>query len=136
MSKIQPTDGQLTIIDGEGNEKLCQILFTLDSEEFGKKYVVFYPLESMEEDDSEQIELMAAIYTEGEDGTGELSQVETDEEWAMLEEAVGQYEDEMDEDGHCCCEHDECDHDECEEDDDDDDCCCHHHHHHEHHHHE
>ena len=32
-----PIDGQLTIIDAEGNEKLCQILFTLESEEFGKK---------------------------------------------------------------------------------------------------
>lgn len=126
MSKMQPTDGQLTIIDGDGNEKLCQILFTLDSEEFGKKYVVFYPIENMENED-EQIELMAAIYTEGEDGNGELSQVETDEEWAMLEEAVSQYEDQMDDD--CCCEHDHCD---CEhEEEDEDDCCCHHHHHHE-----
>ena len=40
MSNQNPIDGQLTIIDAEGNEKLCQILFTLDSEEFNKKYVV------------------------------------------------------------------------------------------------
>jgi len=135
MIKMQPTDGQLTIIDGDGNEKLCQILFTLDSEEFEKKYVVFYPIEKVEDDD-EQIELMAAIYVEGPDGTGELSQVETDEEWEMLEEAVRQYEDQMDSD--CCCGHDHCDHDDCDdcedEDDDDDDCCCHHHEHHHHHH--
>lgn len=132
MSKIQPTDGQLTIIDGDGNEKLCQILFTLDSEEFNKKYVVFYPIESIDDDESEQIELMAAIYVEGEDGNGELLQVETDEEWQMLEEAVGQYEDEMGDD--CCCGHEHCDHENCDCDHDcddecdgDGDCCCHHH---------
>ena len=44
MSNQNPIDGQLTIIDAEVNEKLCQILFTLDSEEFNKKYVVFYEI--------------------------------------------------------------------------------------------
>ena len=28
MNNQNPIDGQLTIIDSEGNEKLCQILFT------------------------------------------------------------------------------------------------------------
>lgn len=126
MSEIKPTDGQLTVIDNEGNEKLCQILFTLDSEEFNKKYVVFYPIESLEGDDTdEKISLMAAVYTEGEDGTGELAEVETDEEWAMLEDAVADYEEQMDEcgchcEGDCDCENDDCG---CE----DHGCKCHHH---------
>ena len=113
MSEIKPTEGQLTVIDAEGNEKLCQILFTLDSEEFNKKYVVFYPIEAVNDDDSEQISLMAAIYTEGEDGNGELSEIESDEEWKMIEDAVEDYENQMG---------DEC---EC-----DDDCECHHEEHH------
>ena len=41
MSNQNPIDGQLTIIDAEGNEKLCQILFTLDSEEFKKNMLYF-----------------------------------------------------------------------------------------------
>ncbi len=121
MSEIKPTDGQLTVIDAEGNEKLCQILFTLESEEFNKKYVVFYPIEALNDDDSEQIQLMAASFTEGEDGSGELSEIETDEEWSLIEDAVADYEAQMDEecDGECECD-DEC---ECEEHH----CCCHHH---------
>ena len=47
MNNQNPIDGQLTIIDSEGNEKLCQILFTLESEEFGKKYVVFYEVSEL-----------------------------------------------------------------------------------------
>lgn len=141
MSKVQPTNGQLTIIDGEGNEKLCQILFTVESEEFNKKYVVFYPIEEMENEDEDKIELMAAIYQENEDGNGELFQIESDEEWAFLEDAVQQYEESYDEEcccehDECCCEHDECncEHDECccheedcEDDCDENHCCCHHH---------
>lgn len=126
MSETKPMDGQLTIIDAEGNEKLCQILFTIDSEEFNKKYVVFFPLESMEEEDSEQIALMAAVYKETGDGTGELSEIETDEEWQMLEDAVADYESQMDE-HECHCDHD-CDGD-CDEECDGEcegHCCCHH----------
>lgn len=138
MSQIKPSEGQLTVIDAEGNEKLCQILFTLESEEFGKNYVVFYPIESIDDDESEQIQLMAASYIENEDGTGELSEVETDEEWALLENAVAQFEEQMgEEDEECCCHggpghcHDKegcCDDEKtCDkEDKKGHHCCCHH----------
>ena len=119
MSEIKPTDGQLTVIDAEGNENLCQILFTLDSDEFNKKYVVFYPIEALNDDDSEQISLMAAIYTEGENGNGELSEIESDEEWSMIEDAVADYEEQM---GDGC----ECD-DDCECHHEEHHCCCHNH---------
>ena len=91
-NKVNPIEGQLTIIDAEGNERLCQILFTLESEEFGKKYVIFYPIEQLEGEDDEQIQLMAASFTEGEDGVGELSEIETDEEWAFIEAAVNDFD--------------------------------------------
>ena len=87
-----PVDGQITIIDADGNEKLCQILFTLDSEEFNKKYVVFYEISSFNEtEDDEEIPLMAASYVEGSDGEGELSEIESDEEWAFIEAAVNDF---------------------------------------------
>ena len=77
MNNQNPIDGQLTIIDSEGNEKLCQILFTLESEEFGKKYVVFYEVSELNDvdNDEDEIPLMAASYVETEDGSGELSEI-------------------------------------------------------------
>lgn len=88
-----PIDGQLTIIDAEGNEVLCQILFTLDSEEFGKKYVVFYEISEMSgADDDSEIPLMAASYVENENGEGELSEIETDEEWEFIQAAVSDFD--------------------------------------------
>lgn len=114
MSEIKQMDGQLTIIDPEGNEKLCQILFTIDSEEFGNKYVVFFPIEDAEGDDDEKVNLMAARYIELDDGNGELAEIETDAEWAMLESAVADFEDQMDEEECDCCDHEcschDCDH--------------------------
>lgn len=133
MSEIKPNEGQLSIIDAEGNERLCQILFTINSEEFNKNYVVFFPIEALnEEDDDEQIELMAASYTENEDGNGELHEIETDEEWSFIEDAIADYEQQMEEHGcHCGCDHDHgCDADcdcDCEEDcESEGHCCCHH----------
>lgn len=103
-----PIDGQLTIIDAEGNEKLCQILFTLESEEFGKKYVVFYEISELSDsDDDGEIPLMAASFVENEDGQGELSEIETDEEWAFIEAAVNDF------DAQCAGNCDECE-EECE----------------------
>ena len=82
-----PIDGQLTIIDADGNEKLCQILFTLESEEFGKKYVVFYEISELSDaDDEGEIPLMAASFIENDNGEGELSEIETDEEWKIIED--------------------------------------------------
>lgn len=122
MSEFKPLDQQLTIIDEEGNEVLCQILFTFTSEEFNKNYVLFYPLDGEEDDDN--VTVMAASYTEGENGVGELSEIETDEEWDLIEDALGQFEEQFSDecDGDCDCEVCEGDEDECG-------CGCHCHHH-------
>lgn len=103
MNNQNPIDGQLTIIDAEGNEKLCQILFTLESEEFGKKYVVFYEISELSgADDDSDIELMAASYVETEDGSGELQEIETDAEWEYIEAAVSDFDSQCNEDCENC----------------------------------
>lgn len=109
---------QLVFIDENGNEVLCNILFTFESEEFGKNYVLFTPVTGEEE---EEIEVAAASYVSSEDGTvGELFAVETDEEWEMIEEVLASF----DEDCNC----DDCNGD-CEEECEEEcgGCCCHHH---------
>lgn len=113
---------QLTFIDEDGNEILCEILFTFESEEFNKNYVLFYPVS---EDDSDDIEVMAASYVSSENGEGELEPVETDEEWELIEDVLAQFEEREEEHDHeCGCGHDHHHHDhECEcEDDEDCDC--------------
>ncbi|WML54144.1 DUF1292 domain-containing protein [Neobacillus sp. PS3-12] len=88
----------ITVVDEEGNEQLCEVLFTFDSDEFGKSYVLYYPL-GAEEDDEEDIEIHASAFIPKEDGEdGELMPIETDEEWDMIEEVLNTFLDE-EEDG-------------------------------------
>lgn len=109
-------ENTITLVDEKGNETLCDILFTFHSEKFNKDYVVFaLPLE----EDSEEQEVGAASYVEKDGGVGDLNEIETEEEWAEVEEMLSSFLD--DECGCCDCE----DCEECEE------CCdghcdCHH----------
>ena len=77
-------ENRLTFIDEDGNEVLCEILFTFESKEFNKNYVLFYPVGG----DEDEIEVMAASYIPTEDGEGELQAIETAEEWQMIEEVL------------------------------------------------
>ena len=118
---MENNENRLTFIDEEGNEVLCEILFTFNSEEFKKNYVLFYPVGS--EDENGDIEVMAASYIENEDGTcGELSAVETEEEWQLIEEMLETFSEEECDCEECDCEECDCEEGECEEGH----CCCHH----------
>ena len=87
-----------------------------------KKFVIFYPISELENDEN-VIELSAALYTEGEDGNGELTEITEDSDWEEVEDAIQQFEDQYSDE--CECDHD-C---ECEEDEEcEGGCCCHHHH--------
>jgi len=90
---IGGTKCSMALIDEEGNEILCEILFTFESKEFNKNYVLFYPVAGEEDD----IEVMAASYLPGEEGDGELQAIETDEEWDMIEKVLDQFEEDNEE---------------------------------------
>lgn len=79
----------ITIVDEEGNESLYEILFTFESEDFNKSYVLVYPAGTIEEED---VELQAFSYVESETGeAGALEPIETDEEWDMVEEVLNTF---------------------------------------------
>lgn len=79
----------VTLIDEEGNEALYEILFTFDSEDFNKSYVLLYPY-GIEED--EEVELQAYSYQESEEGlSGSLQPIETEEEWSMIDEVLATF---------------------------------------------
>lgn len=82
---------QITVIDENGNEQLCEVLFTFDSDEFEKSYVLYFPI-GAEEDDNEEIEIHASSFLPKEDGEdGELQPIESDEEWEMIEEMLNTF---------------------------------------------
>lgn len=78
----------ITLVDDEGNEELYEILLTFESEEFERSYVLVYPAGANEED----VEVLAFSYLESEGGLeGELNDIETDDEWDMIEEVLGAF---------------------------------------------
>lgn len=60
-------ENKITIVDENGNEQLCEILFTFDSDQYNKSYVIYYPI-GADQDDEEEIEIHASAFTPSEDG--------------------------------------------------------------------
>lgn len=90
-------DNNITVIDEEGNEQLCEILFTFDSDEFGKSYVLYYPIGADDSED-EEIEIHASAFIPSEDNNdGDLQPIEMEEEWDLIEEMLNTFLDEQDE---------------------------------------
>lgn len=85
-------DHTLVLTKDNGEEIVCDILFTYHSEQFNKDYVIFQP--------RGEEQLSAASYVEEGEGKGSLQGIETDEEWSMLEELVNDYYSEQ-ETGNC-----------------------------------
>ncbi len=116
-------DRIFTITTEDGREVKCEILFTHHSDDFNKDYVVF-----VEEGTNEA---HASVFVEEGDGQGHLEQVQTDEEWEMLEDLLQQFSEEQDGHAHGCgCGCDSCD-GECDDEEcdcDGDSCDCDHHH--------
>lgn len=71
----------LYILDEEGNESEMEILFTFESDDQKRKYVVFT------NPGDDQGEVYASAY----DDEGNLLPIVTDEEWAMVEEVLGAF---------------------------------------------
>lgn len=84
-------DRTLTITTDNGEEILCEILFTTHSNEFNKDYVVFV--------EKGTNNASAAIYNPTDNGEGTLTQITTEEEWNMLEELLDDYYNNQEESG-------------------------------------
>ena len=82
---------RLTIINEDHQEIECEILFTFDSEDYEKSYVVFSPIGEEYVDDDGYPEVHAASYTPDEDGEGVLTSIDDDNEWDMIEEVIASF---------------------------------------------
>ena len=85
--------GIFTIINDKGEEIECEILFTFDSEETKKSYIV-YTDNSTDEDGS--IRVYASVF----DPTGnnpDLLPIETEKEWLVIENILASVQEKIDE---------------------------------------
>lgn len=80
-------DNKVIFTDEEGNEHEFELIFTFESEKTGKSYAVLG-----KDDGNDGLEIVAATYTPTEDDElGELNPIESDEEWAMVEETIDSF---------------------------------------------
>ncbi len=80
-------ENKITITLENGEELLCEVLLTHHLEETGFDYVIFELPDG---------EISAARYTDNGDSTGQLSDVETDEEWELIDAVLEDYYDQLD----------------------------------------
>jgi uncharacterized protein YrzB (UPF0473 family) len=92
---MEQNENKIIIVDEQGRERVCEILFTYQHPETEKNYVVLYPIDELDSDE-EEMDLFAYSFVENEDGDGELFTLETDEEYDMINEVIDQfYEDQL-----------------------------------------
>lgn len=85
-------DGKtLFITDEQGNEIEFEIILTFEAPDTKKKYVIY-----KEQGDTDEV--MASLYTDEGDGTGSLSDVETEEEFEMIQGVLDAFYDEEESD--------------------------------------
>ncbi len=78
----------LYVHDEDGKEMEMEILFTFEDDTKGKKYVVF----ADPQDDSGE------VYASAYDEAGNLLPIESEQEWAMVEEVLGAFSQDEDKD--------------------------------------
>mgnify|MGYP002859711265 CR=1 FL=1 len=90
---MEEKKGVFTIVNDEGKEVECEVLFTFDSDETKKSYIVYT---DNTEDESGNTKVYASIY----DPTGQdksLIPIETDKEWKVIETILSSVQQKIDE---------------------------------------
>ena len=64
---MEQNENKIIIVDEQGRERVCEILFTYQHPETEKNYVVLYPIDELDSDD-EEMDLFAYSFIENEDG--------------------------------------------------------------------
>lgn len=82
---------QFTVINDEGREIVCDVLFTFDSDETGKSYIVYT---DNTKDEGGNIKVYASIF-DPEDENTELFPIESDKEWKVIEAILSSIQEEI-----------------------------------------
>ena len=78
-------------INNEGKEVTCDILFTFDSEETKKSYIVYT---DNSKDDEGNVQVFASIYDPTQQNP-KLEPIETDQEWKIIETILNTLQEEI-----------------------------------------
>lgn len=70
-----------TVLDENGKEVTCEVLFTFDSEETKKSYIVYTDNTT---DDEGNVKVYASTFNPNKENT-ELKPIESDREWKIVE---------------------------------------------------
>ena len=70
-----------TVINDEGKEVVCDVLFTFDSDETGKSYIAYT---DNTKDENGNVQVYASIYNPDEENP-ELKPIESEKEWKGIE---------------------------------------------------
>lgn len=79
------------VINNKGEEVICDVLFTFDSEETGKSYIVYT---DNTRDESGNVQVLASIYDPTKESP-KLEPIETEAEWQMIETILGQLQEDV-----------------------------------------
>lgn len=69
------------VMDDNGKEVVCEVLFTFDSEETNKSYIVYTDNTT---DEKGNVKVYASVYKKESEST-ELLPIETEREWKIIE---------------------------------------------------
>ena len=79
------------VINNEGQEVVCDILFTFDSDETKKSYIVYT---DNSKDEAGNIQVFASIYDPKQENP-RLDPIETDAEWKIIETILDTLQEEI-----------------------------------------
>ena len=84
-----------TIINDEGKEVVCDVLFTFDSDETKKSYIAYT---DNTKDENGNVQVYASIY-DPEEENPELKPIESDKEWKVIETILETLQEEVQNNG-------------------------------------
>ncbi len=79
------------VIDDKGKEIECEVLFTFESDETGKNYIVYTDNTT---DEQGNTKVYASIYTPNEENLN-LTAIETEKEWKIIETILNELQEEV-----------------------------------------
>ena len=81
----------IKVTNENGEEVVCDILFTFDSEETGKSYIVYT---DNSKDENGKVRVFASIYNPNDPKTL-LEEIKTDKEWKVIDTILQTLQEEM-----------------------------------------